>query len=361
MLTEEHLGRNLAASSPELERILTHSAMETPAQFTVAQIRCETVWVPMRDGVRLATDLYLPPELSAPAIAMRTPYGRAIDAFVGAFLSFARRGYVVISQDCRGTGDSEPDSWDYCMYESEDGVDMVEWIGKQDWFSGFLGAWGGSYMGQTQWCMAMNPLLSTLIPSVSGLGIASNTVHLYMYLNAYGRAVGKGEGKVSVPFSDLERSMVTETMAGGYFNEPLHLPFSEMLLARYPELRTLAPTEAKRRLWEEYCAMTCAQRARLVKQVLGVRNVTSVDVESLSAIVGQRMTHDAHTLPHPRASELCGSLRAPPLMLTGWYDWGLNDALASWEVIRREANEEIASRSRLIITPSAPSDAPWLS
>ena len=112
---------------------------------------------------------------------------------------------------------------------------MVEWIGKQDWFSGFLGAWGGSYMGQTQWCMAMNPLLSTLIPSVSGLGIASNTVHLYMYLNAYGRAVGKGEGKVSVPFSDLERSMVTETMAGGYFNEPLHLPFSEMLLARYPE------------------------------------------------------------------------------------------------------------------------------
>ena len=109
MLTEEHLGRNLAASSPELERILTHSAMETPAQFTVAQIRCETVWVPMRDGVRLATDLYLPPELSAPAIAMRTPYGRAIDAFVGAFLSFARRGYVVISQDCRGTGDSEPD------------------------------------------------------------------------------------------------------------------------------------------------------------------------------------------------------------------------------------------------------------
>jgi uncharacterized protein len=38
---------------------------------------------------------------------------------------------------------------------------------------------------------------------------------------------------------------------------------------------------------------------------------------------------------------------------TGWYDWGLNDALATWILLRREAREHVASRSRLIIAPSA--------
>jgi len=78
-------GQCLADVSPELERALT-SGVDPPPLFPVAQIRCETVWVTMRDGVRLATDLYLPPVRSAPVIAMRSPYGRANDRFVGAFL-----------------------------------------------------------------------------------------------------------------------------------------------------------------------------------------------------------------------------------------------------------------------------------
>src|SRR4051812_44617574 len=109
--------RRLSDDGPELARILKRSLILSPPQFAVSEIRCETVLVTMRDGVRLATDLYLPPKLPAPAIAMRTPYGRSADGYVGAFLSFARRGYVLISQDCRGTGSSEPDGWDYYMYE----------------------------------------------------------------------------------------------------------------------------------------------------------------------------------------------------------------------------------------------------
>jgi uncharacterized protein len=51
---------------------------------------------------------------------------------------------VVISQDCRGTGDSELDSWDYYMSGPDDSYDLVEWGSKQAWFDGFLGAFGGS-------------------------------------------------------------------------------------------------------------------------------------------------------------------------------------------------------------------------
>jgi putative CocE/NonD family hydrolase len=46
-------------------------------------------------------------------------------------------------------------------------------------------------------------------------------------------------------------------------------------------------------------------------------------------------------------------LQAPALMITGWYDWGLGDVLASWELVSREATQSVSSRCRLLVTPSA--------
>jgi len=307
----------------------------------------------MRDGVRLATDLYLPPVSSAPVLAVRTPYGRGSDKLAGVFLSMARRGYVVVSQDCRGTGESEPDHWDYYMYEPEDGVDLVEWVSQQAWFDGFLYSCGGSYVGQTQWCMAMHPAVSAIAPEVSGLGIAVNTAHLYMFLNAYARSVGKGESKVAVHYTELERLMLPETLAGGYFNAPLEPMISPPLLQRFPELRDLPPTQARRRLWEHYCRCTCAQRAEFVRQAFGTSAVSILEVESLSEVFGHRISHDSHTLPHTDMAECLHQLQAPPLMITGWYDWGLNDALATWQLLKQSATESVRSRSRLLISPGA--------
>lgn len=348
----EPAAQQLADVAPEIERLLLTCDAGSPL-FAASEIRGETVRVAMRDGVRLATDLYFPPKLPVPAIAMRTPYGRASKKNVTIAHRLAQHGYIVISQDCRGTGDSEPDSWDYYIYESEDGIDAAEWVTRQPWFDGFLGACGGSYVGQTQWCMAVHPRMSAIAPEVSGLGAAVNTVHLYMLINAYARSVGKGKGKVALHYGELERLMKEETLAGGYFNEPLHQPFSAALLSLYPEVRTLPRRQAKRWLWEQYCAMTCAQRATFVRRALDVDRVSMLEVESLSTIFGHQVSHDAHTLPHTDPPELCRLLNAPALMITGWYDWGLNDALATWELVRREARYPVRSRSRLILTPSA--------
>ena len=247
----------LGEVAPEVERSLTDIDNVPGSNIlnlcTVSAIRRETVWVTMRDGIRLATDIYLPPRHPAPAIAVRTPYGRSNPKVVEPLLALAQHGYIGISQDCRGTGDSEPDSWDYYIYEPEDGFDFVEWVINQPWFDGFLGACGSSYLAQTQWCMATHPRMSTIVPEVSGLGIAIRTARLYMFLNAYSRSVGKGADKVAVPHEQLERAMLQETLDGGYFNEPLHQPFSAGLLEDYPELSKLAPSQAKRWLWEHYC------------------------------------------------------------------------------------------------------------
>ena len=120
--------------------------------------------VTMRDGVRLATDLYLPPETPAPAIVVRTPYGRA--TLREAYLALAGAGYAVISQDCRGTGDSEPDHWEFYIYEREDSLDFISWAISQPWYAGFIGSLGGSYVGGTQWCMAMHPAMTAVAPEV---------------------------------------------------------------------------------------------------------------------------------------------------------------------------------------------------
>lgn len=336
----------------ELERLLSWGEM-APAKYEMSSIKCATEMVIMRDGVRLATDVYLPPVIPGPVVALRTPYGRASDNNVAASFAVARRGYAVVSQDCRGTGGSEPDGWDYYMHESEDGYDCIDWITRQPWYGGFIGSFGGSYVGQTQWCMATHPSMSAIAPWVSGLGFGVNTARKYMFHNAYSRTVGKGADKLAIPMHEMERYFENETMSGGYFNDPLCQPLSKGLLAHYPQLRTMELTKAQRWLWERYCAMSSLQRAELVKRATGVSRVTSVVVESLPKIFGFRIAHDAHTVPHASPPDLCRLMRAPPLIYTGWYDWCLNDAFATWTLLRREGRPEVASRARMVITPYA--------
>lgn len=344
--------RLLVDTAPELERYLREGTLPPPI-YAASEIKCQTVLIAMRDGTRLATDIYLPPKVPAPVVVMRTPYGRDWEAFgqSGSMLALARRGYVMVSQDCRGTGGSEPDSWDYFVWETEDGHDCIGWVIRQDWCDGFIGAYGSSYPGQTQWPMAMHPAMSTIIPSNCTLGIAVNTVQLYMFLNTYARVVGKGEGKLPVPLNEVERRFETETMAGGYFNEPLHQPFPPGLVARFPKLRTLTPSRAKRWLWELYCSMTCAQRAELLKQALQSKSINSANFENLPAVFGQQVSIAAITIPSKSVQELCASLKAPPLIRTGWYDWHVHETLATWEGLRRYGKPEVAEQARIIISP----------
>jgi hypothetical protein len=343
--------QRLASVSPELERLLTCGSVdaESDRRFTESEIRHETIWVSMRDGVRLATDVYLPPVLPAPAIAMRTPYGRASKGN----LALAQRGYVVISQDCRGTGDSEPDVWDYYVYEPEDGVDFVEWVTQQHWFDGHLYSTGRSYVSATQWCMAAHPRMSAIVPEMGGLQTTRSTVRNYMLVNGYPRSVGKGANRLSVPLNEIERLIEAETMAGGYFNEPLRVPLPKAIVDRYPALRALPLSEAKRQLWAQYCALRPAQRAVLLKQLMGVREFSYVEMSSLATFFDSQTAFGWHTIPSVGPAQLCQRFHAPALIITGWYDWNLGDQLPSWMAFRREARKEVASRSRMIIKPSA--------
>jgi putative CocE/NonD family hydrolase len=346
-------GGDLSVAAPELSEILARNELLSAPLFAVPEVVCETVQVVMRDGVRLATDVYRPPVSTAPAVVLRTPYGRDADGIVPTLLSLARRGYVVASQDCRGTGSSEPNHWDYYVREPEDGIDFIDWVARQPWFDGFIGAFGASYVGQTQWQMAMHPAMSAIVPEVSGLGVALNTAHLHMFVNAYARTVGRGDEKTNAPLRRIEAMFEEETMAGGFYDEPLVPELPASVLEAVPGVRGASPSQARKLLWEHYCALSSAERAELIKAVMGTQSVSIVEVEQMTRFFGPEISHDRHTLPHPDPAQLSRLLQAPALMVTGWYDWGLNDALASWELLVRAAEEPMRSRCRLLISPSA--------
>lgn len=134
------------------------------------------VMVEMRDGIRLATDIYRPAqggrslEGALPVILERTPYDKAgtprTELSVARPLPYsrpalaarlARAGYVVIWQDCRGRYGSEGTFTKY-VNEAEDGYDTMVWLAEQPWQNGRVGTMGLSYDAHTQLALAcLNP------------------------------------------------------------------------------------------------------------------------------------------------------------------------------------------------------------
>lgn len=144
------------------------------------------VMIPMRDGIKLATDLYFPAFDDRPAagpfpvILERTPYGKGSSRSALKGKYFARRGYVCAIQDVRGRFDSEGE-WYAFAKEAHDGYDTVEWLGTQKWSTSKVGTMGDSYAGSDQSALATlaPPHLSTMIVAVG----ASNYYHSSMRHN----------------------------------------------------------------------------------------------------------------------------------------------------------------------------------
>jgi uncharacterized protein len=133
-------------------------------------VRVETnVRVPMRDSIRLATDLYIPEGAGdrLPAILIRTPYNRKVRTESARM--FAGQGYVVAVQDVRGKFDSEG-HFTIAANDTNDGSDTLDWIAAQRWSTGKIGTYGCSYTGSIQIEMAKlrNPHHTAMIPQAAG-------------------------------------------------------------------------------------------------------------------------------------------------------------------------------------------------
>ena len=111
--------------------------------------------VPLRDGITLAADLVLPEGRPAPAVVMRTPYGRSGERQSARAEAFARGGYAYVLVDVRGRGDSDGSFVPY-RNDGPDGADVIDWVAAQDWCDGRVATHGGSYPGRIQWLTALH-------------------------------------------------------------------------------------------------------------------------------------------------------------------------------------------------------------
>ncbi len=125
--------------------------MKLPKRLSKAK-RTRGLRLAMADGVELETELFTPADtLKHPTILMRMPYG--LRGFSTVAEIYAERGFNVVIQACRGTGNSSGD-FEPLRHERDDGLETLSWIKAQPWFDGRLGLSGPSYLGYAQWAIS---------------------------------------------------------------------------------------------------------------------------------------------------------------------------------------------------------------
>ncbi len=141
------------------------AAEESDSPWSMGDVR-----VPMRDGVGLFTDVYLPGDGPFPVVLTRVPYGKRSDYVylprIGQF--WAQHGYAFVGQDVRGRFGSEGSFSPYASNDQEglDAYDTTEWIARQPWSDGNVGMMGESYYGYTSLAGARSghPALKAISP-----------------------------------------------------------------------------------------------------------------------------------------------------------------------------------------------------
>lgn len=208
---------------------LAPSRFEVVADDVVVE---RDVMVVMRDGIRLATDIYRPAvggkavEGRFPTIMERTPYGKSersrSEIEVGmdrpmkreeVACYFVRAGYAVIYQDCRGRYNSQGMFSKY-VSEAADGFDTAAWLVAQSWSDGRFGTMGLSYAAHTQAALAcLNPPgLACMVMDSGGFSNAyqcgirqGGAFELKQATWAYNQAIGEGNdsARAAIEAEDL--------------------------------------------------------------------------------------------------------------------------------------------------------------
>ena len=293
----------------------------------------KNMMVPMRDGIRLATDVWHPTSTSSgPVILIRTPYSKdapAIWAFGGGpnYFALLDSGYRLVWQDCRGTFNSEGKFRPWSD-ERNDGEDTLAWIAAQSWCDGNIGVTGPSYLGQTCWAAAASgsPHLRCIAPSVpstdshragwyQGGALSLSAVLFWGYMtglsDAKRRVATEASLAASGKASDTDNSAVADLMTLGaawltYEQQLRRLPSGD-----HPELD-------KFQFWRDV-----------------------VDHPDYDEMWIERAP-----------TESLDKVKVPVLTVTGWFDHCTGETLRVFEAMKQRAGSQIArEQQRIIIGP----------
>ena len=196
------------------------------------------VKVPMRDGVRLSTDIYTPTSGGPfPTLLLRTIYDNQRDRGFQWVGRFVESGYAVVMQDCRGRHDSDG-AWEPYVHEAADGYETQEWIGAQPWCDGNIGTFGHSYIGftQSQTAPLRSRYLKALVPSGSqqdnyGHFYIDGALQLHVALNFIRMAGRTMQGESRDLMSSEE--LYSRLPVGSALDDIVDLPFFRDAVRHY--------------------------------------------------------------------------------------------------------------------------------
>lgn len=258
--------------------------------------------VEMRDGVRLATDVYVPSKKGKyPTLLVRDIYTNGSTAVRQRYAKFATtNGYAFVFQSARGRYDSEGDWYPY-FQEINDGDDTLTWIAEQPWSDGKVGMFGSSYLASVQWLAALNknPALTAIAPAMS---------------------------------------------PGNYYRDVAYPGGAFSLLSR-----------------ARWGIGLVGSRTNMMFPVDWVGGIDHLPLETLAQSVGFDVQHFQDWLEHPSYDDYWKPLNlearapemaVPALNIGGWYDVFLRSTIGSYKTMTEEAATETARNGqRLVIGP----------
>lgn len=182
--------------------------------FLSGCVKRSSYMVEMRDGIHLATDVYVNKRQTSPhgVILIRTPYNKNLLATLG--FIYAQKGWPTVIQDTRGRYASE-DIDRLFRTDHTDGYDTVMWIANQSFCNGKIATFGSSALAIAQYLMAgTNP------PHLACQYIDVGTPDLYKHAIFHG-----GELRYNLVVGWLEKQGSTYILPEIYANENYSLDF----------------------------------------------------------------------------------------------------------------------------------------
>ena len=319
---------------------------ETEKELDSIAIIERKVMMPMRDGVRLATDIYRPKNAGKVAtIWVRTPYNfnywdvrNGVPRDMSAVLTAVRRGYAYIEQNERGHFFSEG-NWDILGAPRTDGDDALSWISNQPWSNGKVGTTGCSSTAEYQMGVAAmgNPAYAAM--NVQGFGAGVGRVGPYYEQGNWYR--GGAVQMLFITWLYGEQNQVRPMFPPGTSQEDLVRASKSFDLAE-----RLPPVDWSKALWH-------LPVQDVIKAVDGPHGIFT---DAMPVPTGGRMIQRTPNDPAWYQGGLYHDdmpLNVPGLWFMSWYDVSVGPNLALFNHVRKTATPEIANQQWAVIAPVA--------